>query len=109
MKKVQYKMDRYSKARNKVEKLRGFYVHLIAYIAVNMVVSTLKIWRNLDRGETFEEAFLDFSTFAVWLFWGVGLALHAFSIFVLPRILNEYWEERQIRKYMEEEQHNKWE
>jgi hypothetical protein len=97
---------KYLKARQKVEKLKAFYTHLTVYIVVNTAISTLKIIRNLRRGESFEEAFFDFSTSGIWLFWGIGLAIHAFAVFGLPRILGDNWEEEKIKQFMEEEKKN---
>lgn len=96
----------YLKAKTRVEKLRAFYTHLTAYIVVNVAISVLKILRNLRNGESFEEAFFDFNTSGIWLFWGIGLALHAFAVFGLPLILGDNWEEEKIKQFMEEEKSN---
>jgi formate-dependent nitrite reductase membrane component NrfD len=101
------KDSKYLKARQRVEKLKAFYTHLTVYIVVNTIISTLKIIRNLKRGETFEEALFDFSFSASWLLWGIGLAIHAFAVFGLPRILGNNWEEDKIKQFMEEEQKSK--
>jgi hypothetical protein len=97
----------YLSAKRRVDKLRGFYFHLIIYFGVNSFISGYKIIRNLQRGETFEEAFFDFSTGASWLLWGLGLAIHAFVVFILPKIVGNNWEERKIKQFMEEEKNNK--
>lgn len=94
----------YIRAMNKVNRLRGFYVHLVVYFVVNTAVSIFKIFRNLQNGESFEMAFFEFSTFALWTFWGIGLALHAFNVFGMPMIMGENWEEEKIKQYMEEEE-----
>lgn len=96
----------YIKAKNKVEKLKQFYVHLTVYFVINTVITTVKIRYNLKNGETFNEAFFDFSTIITWLVWGIAIGLHAFSVFGLPLILGEDWEERQIEKYMKDELQN---
>ena len=93
-------------AKRRVEKLRAFYTHLGVYIVVNCLISAFKIFRNLRNGESFEDAFFDFSFSASWLFWGVGLAIHAFAVFGLPLILGNNWEEEKIKQYMEEDKHN---
>ncbi len=96
----------YLKAMNKVDRLRGFYWHLIVYLIVNTGITVLKITRNIGNGESFNEAFFDLGTFIVWLFWGIGLALHAFSVFGLPYLLGKNWEENKIKEFMEEETKN---
>jgi hypothetical protein len=96
---------RYKQAKSKVENLRSFYLHLIAYIVFNLVISILKIIRNLNNGETFHEAFFDFGTIAIWVFWGVGILFHAFSVFGLDRILGTNWEAKKLKQYLDEENH----
>jgi hypothetical protein len=73
---------------------------------VNGVIYVFKIIRNLRRGESFEEAFFDFSISGIWLIWGIVLAIHAFSIFGLPLILGKNWEEEKIQKFMEDEKNS---
>ena len=98
----------YIRAKQKVDCLRKFYFHLTIYFIVNILISSLKIYRNLSHGESFEDAFFDFSNYAVWLFWGIGLVIHTFSVFGLPMILGRNWEEEKIKKYMEDNGHNRW-
>lgn len=98
---------RFMKAKNKVEKLKRFYIHLTVYIVINTVITAVKIMTNLDNGETFNEALFDFTTLITWLTWGIAITLHAFSVFGMPLILGEDWEERKIEAYMNDEiQHN---
>lgn len=91
------------RARKRVEELKGFYWHFASYLFVNIFISTFKIIRNLGDGETFGEAFWDFGTFAIWFFWGIGLAFHAVKVFSLNPIFGRDWEERQIQKFIEKE------
>ncbi len=91
------------RAKKQVAELKGFYVHLGVYLAVNVFVTVAKILWNLGNGESFMEAFWDFGTFAVWLFWGIGLLFHGLKVFSYNPFFNKEWEERQIRKYMEKE------
>ncbi|MDX1331956.1 MAG: 2TM domain-containing protein [Robiginitalea sp.] len=37
------------------------------------------------------------------VFWGIGLGIHALNVFGINGILGRRWEERQIRKFMEED------
>ncbi|WP_179345668.1 2TM domain-containing protein [Winogradskyella ursingii] len=98
---------KYQRAKNKVEKLKRFYSHLTVYLIANTLVSTFKIIRNIKNGETFNEAFFDFGTFFVWTVWGLAIAIHAFSVFIMPLLVGEDWEERKIEEIMKEEMSNK--
>lgn len=95
--------SKYRKAKNKVEKLKAFYTHFVVYIVINTVITAVKVMNNMNNGETFKEALYDFATLASWLFWGIAIAIHAFSVFGLPLILGDDWEERKIEKFMEDE------
>ena len=59
-----------------------------------------------NYGESFEQAVLDGNTFILWGLWGIGLALHAFSIFGLPLILGKNWEEKKLLEFMDEEEYS---
>lgn len=95
--------NKLNRAKKRVEELKGFYIHLTVYIAVNMFITITKIVKNLQDGETINEAFWDFGTFATWFFWGIGLVFHAARVFSFNPFFSKDWEERQIQKYMEED------
>ncbi|AXT19596.1 hypothetical protein D7030_09990 [Flavobacteriaceae bacterium AU392] len=91
---------RYLRAKERVDKVRGFYMHLLLYIIVNLGVMVVKVIKNFRNGEPHVEMFLDFNTHIMWLTWGIGLALHAFGVFGVGR----KWEEEKIQQYIREEQ-----
>ena len=104
METIHTKEDNYLSAKKRVKKLKGFYIHFAVYIVVNTFISANIIISNIyEHGETFIEAFWNFEAFAVWIFWGIGLAIHAFNVFGLPFLFSKDWEERKIKKYMEED------
>jgi hypothetical protein len=94
------KLDR---AKKRVEKIKGFYIHLAVYILVNTFISTMKVIRDMGDGESFNDAFWDFGTFAVWFFWGIGLFSHGLNVFSYNLIFGKDWEEKQIQKYMDKD------
>ncbi|GGW40475.1 2TM domain-containing protein [Arenibacter certesii] len=91
------------RAKRRIEELKGFYVHLVIFIVINLSISINKILRNIREGETLWEAFWDFGTFAVWIFWGVGLVFHASKTCNYNPFFTKKWEERQVKKFMEED------
>jgi len=96
-----YDQDKYSRAKKKVEKLKGFYIHLAVYLVVNSFILVNIYIRTLDGTETFWK----FSTFFTLFFWGIGLAFHAANTFSLNPFLGKKWEERQIQKYIDKDKH----
>lgn len=87
---------RYEQARRQVERLRGFYGHLFAYIAVNAMIVVYNI-RHLEPGESY----FQFKNFFTATFWGIGLVAHAAAVYVPNISFVRSWEEKQIRKLME--------
>jgi len=100
--------NKYLKAKSRVDRLRGFYVHVLVYIVVNLGISCLKLLRNIRNGESFFEALVDSNGYLLWLLWGIGLALHAFSVFGIPMILGKNWEEDKIEEFMKKDQQDSW-
>jgi len=91
-----------SRAKRRVQKLKGFYYHLGIYLSVNTIIMIFKMIRNSGQ---FESLFnLNYS--GMWLFWGVGLTIHAFSVFLLPLMIGHDWEDRKIKQFINEEQGN---
>ncbi len=97
------KTDKSTKAKNRVKELKGFYTHLMVYIMINTMLTVVKLIGTYYYGETFMGPLWHFSTFATWLFWGIGLGFHAIKVFRMNPFFNKDWEERQIQKYMEED------
>ena len=97
----------YGRAQKKVQDIKGFYGHLTAYIIVNLF---LLLSRNnfrfmLVNNTVFEDAnvlnWIDWNIYGTPIIWGVGLTIHAISVFGKNPLLGEAWEERQIKKYLE--------
>ncbi|MCT2408710.1 2TM domain-containing protein [Chryseobacterium antibioticum] len=87
---------RYEQARRQVDRLRGFYSHLFAYVAVNAMIVVYNM-KHLEPGESY----FQFKNFFTATFWGIGVVAHAIAIY-LPHIgIIRDWEEKQIRKLME--------
>ena len=91
----------YIKAKNKVEKEKGFYTHLIIYVMVNITITVFKVWGNLDSWDSFIEVFLTFNVLTNWVIWGIFLILHFVSF-----KFGTAWEERKIEELMDKELSN---
>lgn len=96
--------DKRDRAKKRVEQIKGFYTHVVFYFVINTLLVVVKIVGNSHYGETFMGPLWHFSTYATWLFWGLGLTFHAIMVFKVKPFFNKEWEERQIQKYMEEDE-----
>jgi len=83
---------RYLKAKEKVEKMKGFYANVISYI---IVIPFL--------------AFLNYRTTSFpWIIfpvlgWGFGLVMHGMETYGYNPLLGKDWEERKIREFMDKD------
>lgn len=82
----------YAKAKKRVKDLKAFYSNLATYVVINIVLAIINLVTSPHN--------LWF--YWVTVFWGIGLLLHAASLFVFKgKFLGEDWEERKTRELME--------
>ncbi|MBR9845923.1 MAG: Pr2TM family membrane protein [Algicola sp.] len=92
--------DRYVRARKRVEELKEFYYSLISYCLV--IPFLIFIWFRYTPHT------IQWFWFPM-LGWGMGLAFHAYKVFVNDGVLGNGWEKRKIEKFMrEEENEQRW-
>ena len=95
--------DKKERAKKCVEELKGFYKHLMVYIMVNIMITTVIVVSQMYNGGSFIDALWNFGSFSTWFFWGIGVFFHGLKVFSFNPFFNKNWEERQIQKYMEED------
>jgi len=83
--------ESYKKARKRVDELKGFYEHLIVYVAVNLMLVFINLVTSPNQ--------LWF--YWVTVFWGIGLIWHAISVYGKR---GKKWEEKKIKEIMEKEE-----
>ncbi|WP_299536049.1 2TM domain-containing protein [Ulvibacterium sp.] len=111
-----YPSERFTKAKKRVDKIKGFYKHLSIYIVANILLFIFKGYALsylISQGIK-DQGFLDWFTLNIILtpvLWGLGLIIHGFLAFrtvpfslknLKPKFIED-WEERQIQKYMNAE------
>ena len=80
----------YKQASKRVEEKKGFFVHFIVYICVN--IGLVLIWAFADGGG---------HPWFLWPLggWGIGILFHFLGVFVFSRSTG--WERREIEKEAE--------
>ena len=58
----------------------------------------------MSAGESFTEALFNIGTISTPFFWGIGLAFHAAKVFGFNPFFSKDREQRQISKYVEQEE-----
>ena len=84
---------RYEKAKERVQKIKGFYGNLLAYC----IVIPFLIFINFTSGSSFP-----WSLFPA-LGWGFGVTAHGFEAFGYNPLFGRGWEERKMREFMDDE------
>lgn len=87
---------RYLRAKKRVKKVKGFYIHALVFVLVNLFLILLKFQKS-------DELNLH-DAWGMGL-WGVGLMAHGLSVFMPNFMLGKNWEERKIRELMEKDKH----
>jgi len=91
--------NKYIKAVERVEEIKGFYSSLIAYC----IVIPFLIFINLKYVPQFHWFWFPI------MGWGIGLIFQGFKAFAYNPFLGRDWEERKIKEYMNEDHKQFWE
>lgn len=86
--------NRYLKAKERVEQVKKFYTGLIFYVLFIGFLAILNYYTNQWRYMWFLWAAFG---------WGIGLLFQAAKAFRWNPFLSSDWEERQLKKFMDEE------
>ncbi|WDF47510.1 2TM domain-containing protein [Chryseobacterium sp. KACC 21268] len=84
---------RYLNAQKRVGEIKGFYAHLISFVAVNIVLIIFNVLYH-----HFGYMKIKVNQFYSLIIWGIIVLIHAVIVF-----LGKDWEERKIRKLMDKE------
>lgn len=104
------------KAEKRLERVKNFYRHLIVYIAINIILfgAIITLYNQLGWQEIEDDNFrywYKINLISTPLIWGLGVLIHGLVVFNSFKfrkkglILNfvKKWEERQIQKYLDNE------
>lgn len=89
---------KYIRAKAKVDREKGFYTHLIIYVIVNIFITCIKMWNDVDSWASFANELTTIDVLSSWVIWGIFVVLHFLSF-----KYGQAWEERKIEQYMKEE------
>jgi len=94
--KIHISEKRYERAKERVENLKGFYIHFTIYL----IMVPVFIFLN------FRSTSIPWAIFPI-VGWGFGVAGHAMETFNYNPFLGKNWEERKIRDIMEKDDFDK--
>ncbi|NBL65282.1 histidine kinase [Flavobacterium sp. NST-5] len=88
----------YLKAQKRVEDIKGFYSHLTVYVIVILGLAILNL--------------VTYPKYLWFLFpalgWGIGVLIHAMTVFNYLPFLGSKWEERKIQELLNKDKFEKW-
>ncbi len=102
-------LDPYGRAKKKVARIKGFYKHLTIYILVNLVIVIVGLQGVDFIGANSPDTDIEILNWLFWnvlgvpFFWGIGLCIHGIRVFTPQMRFVKNWEERQLQKFLEEE------
>ncbi len=85
---------RYKRAMERVEEIKGFYIHLFIYILVNLALFLLNLLTSPGRWWFYWPLFG----------WGIGLMGHAVGVFGSEKFFGTEWEEKKIKEIMQKQE-----
>ena len=91
--------ENFLRAKNKVAKLKGFYIHLCAYI----VVFCLVVYNYIIIEENEYMNSIIWLNISIMVIWGIVIAIQYWMTFKGRIFFGKKWEERKIQKYLKEE------
>lgn len=94
--------EKYYKAQKRVEEIKQFYKHLVFYLIINFFFIGRRIYKDINAGDSFVEAFSDLDNYRFFFWWGVILVLHGVKVFGGQNLFSKDWEDRKIKEYMNE-------
>ncbi len=92
---------KYLKAKKRVEDIKKFYTNVMMYILFICALAGLNYYVNGLRNPWFLWAAFG---------WGIGIFFQAIKVFNWTPFMGRDWEERKMKKFMEEEEgkQNRW-
>ncbi|MFV0248966.1 MAG: 2TM domain-containing protein [Tenacibaculum sp.] len=99
MKRENTNNQHYLLAKKRVEKIKGFYWHLLIYIFANTIISLAMAFDLIiENKKAFIEVILNFKVYSFWFFWGIGLFFHFLKVYGTKIFFSKTWEKRKIKE-----------
>ncbi len=107
MKDLEEQNKAYEEAKKRVENEKGFYIHLIAYMLLNIAILFFKykilLFINADIKDEGFIGWWRLGNILTPVIWGIGLLFHWLWAFKKTFLFNDKWEKKKIKKIIEED------
>ena len=93
----------YKEAQKRVKQIKGFYVHLLVYIFINIALFIVT-----TQHQGFINSLSHISNYSTIFFWGIGLLAHFVGVFGPNLFFGKDWEERKVKELMDKDKKQLW-
>ncbi|HMB63986.1 MAG TPA: 2TM domain-containing protein [Eudoraea sp.] len=103
-------LEKLRRAKKRVGEIKGFYNHVKAFVIVNIVLFLIRadVFKFITAEGISEDVhFMDWLSLNFLItpvLWGIGLVIHAIYVHRHRFKFIGDWEEKQIQRYMEQEE-----
>ena len=101
-------VEKYVKAKKRVDDIKGFYFHVIKFVIITLLILIFKgrvlevfIEKGVEDKNVLQ--WMELNILAIPIIWGLVLLVMGLRLFVFKTNILESWEKRQIQKYLGEE------
>ena len=99
-------VERYVKAKKRVDAIKGFYFNLIKFAIITLLILVFKgrfLEIFIEKGVEDENIlqWIEWNILAIPIIWGLVLLVIGLKLFVFTSNILKNWEKRQIQKHLE--------
>ncbi|MDV7138479.1 2TM domain-containing protein [Maribacter sp. TH_r10] len=101
-------VEKYVKAKKRVDDIKGFYFHVIKFVIITLLILIFKgrvleifIEKGVEDKNVLQ--WMELNILAIPIIWGLVLLVMGLRLFVFKTNILKSWEKRQIQKYLGEE------
>lgn len=101
-------VEKYVKAKKRVDAIKGFYFNLIKFAIITLLILVFKgrvMEIFIEKGVEDENIlqWIEWNILVIPIIWGLVLLVIGLRLFVFKSNILKNWEEKQIQKYIQED------
>lgn len=102
-------LEKYVKAKKRVDAIKGFYFHVIKFVIITLLIMVFKgriLEIFIEKGIEDENIlqWMEWNILAIPIIWGLVLLIMGLRLFVFQSNILKNWEKKQIQKHLESDQ-----
>ena len=102
-------LEKYVKAKKRVDAIKGFYFHVIKFVIITLLIMVFKgriLEILIEKGIEDENIlqWMEWNILAIPIIWGLVLLIMGLRLFVFQSNILKNWEKKQIQKHLESDQ-----